>query len=110
MATITSRRGALGSALVGALATFGLPWSALAGDLECAQASKQLEQAQAALSRATRDADTKGAAYAQCMQGGKACAPEKAAYGAAVAARSKAQAGYRAATSRRDAACQIAAQ
>jgi hypothetical protein len=98
-------------ALVGGVTTLALlaAGTGLASGPECSEAKKDLERAQQALSKATRDADTKGAAYAQCIQGaaqvGGRCATEKAAYDAALSARARAQSAFKAASSRQKAVC-----
>jgi hypothetical protein len=72
---------------------------------DCTAASDALARAQAALSKATRDADTRADAYAQCMSAGGNCAPKKAAYDAAISAKAKALAALKAAAAQRKAAC-----
>lgn len=95
------RAGAFLTVLVLACAA-SLP--AAAGD-DCSGASEALSRAQAALSKATRDVDTRADAYAQCMAGGGNCATKKAAYDTALAAKTKAMAALRAATEHRKAVC-----
>jgi hypothetical protein len=91
------------SAAIGALATLAPP--AAAGP-ECDRAMRELDLAQQALSKAVRQADSSAAAYSACMEKGTACATQKAAYGAAAAAKGKALAAFKAASSKRQTACQ----
>jgi hypothetical protein len=84
---------------------FALPATVTAGG-DCDAAKQALDQAQQALSKATRDADTRADAYAQCMQASGGCEAKKAAYDAALAAKSKAAASYKTASTRRTSACQ----
>ena len=95
------RAGAFLAALV---LTCGASLPASAGD-DCITASEALARAQAALSKATRDVDTRADAYAQCMAGGGSCATKKAAYDTALAAKTKAMAALRTATEHRKAVC-----
>ena len=92
------------SAAIGALATLA-PSSAAAGP-ECDRATRELDLAQQALSKAVRQADSSAAAYATCMEKGAACAPQKKAYGAAVAAKGKALAAFKSASSKQKTTCQ----
>lgn len=94
----------LGSLLLGlVVALAALPSSA--GGPDCDAANKELGQAQAALSKATRDADQSADAYAQCMSKGGNCASKKSAYDVALAAKAKAQAAMKAASSHVKTAC-----
>jgi len=72
---------------------------------DCSAAKQALDQAQQALSSATRDVDTRADAYAQCIAA-KQVRREEAAFDAASAAKSKAAASYKAAATRRSSACQ----
>ena len=101
---MTTRRLVILSAAIGALATLALP-SAAAGP-ECDRATRELDLAQLALSKAVRQADSSAAAYSACMEKGLACAPQKAAYGAAVTAKGKALAAFKSASSKQKATCQ----
>ena len=99
--------GLAGLVLAGAGAfgfAFTLPCVASAED--CASAQKAVEQAQQALSKASRDAVTSADAYGQCMSsGGAACAPKKAAFDAARAAKAKASSALKDATSKQHSVC-----
>lgn len=72
---------------------------------DCDAARQALDQAQQTLSKATREADTRADAYAQCMQAGRGCDAKKAVYDAALQAKSRAAASFKAASSRRASAC-----
>lgn len=72
---------------------------------DCGAASETLNRAQAALSKAMRDADTRADAYAQCMADGGNCGAKKAAYEAALAAKGRALAALKVAAEQRKAAC-----
>lgn len=87
-------------ASAGALA----PSLVTAGD-DCSAAKQALEQAQAALSKATRDADTRADAYGQCMAKGAGCEAQKAAYDKALAAKTRALAALKAASARQKSVC-----
>lgn len=95
----------------GALLVFGCSAAILTasavglGAGDCASATRDLEQAQQALAKALRDADTLGDAYASCMDRGAACTAQKTAYQAACSARKKANAALKAASSARDLVC-----
>ncbi|MEO7328990.1 MAG: hypothetical protein ABI193_10455, partial [Minicystis sp.] len=66
---------------------------------------ESLTRAQAALSKAMRDADTRADAYAQCMAGGGNCATKKASFDTALAAKAKALAALKAAAEHRKTVC-----
>jgi hypothetical protein len=95
---------ACGLALFG-LAVLGAPLPSEAAGQGCDQATKEQEQAQKLLSKATREADTQAAAYVKCMEGGGSCAGQKAAYSTATAAKDKALASFKSAASKRKTAC-----
>ena len=101
---MTARTLAIFSTAIGVLTTLALP-SGAAGP-ECERASRDLDLAQQALSKATRQADSSAAAYGVCMEKGSACAPQKAAYDTALAAKNKAITTFKAAISTRQSACQ----
>ena len=93
------------AALLGAALSLSSTSTGIAAGEDCAAASRALEQAQQQLSKATRDADTRADAYHRCMQKSGACAQQKAAYDAALSARSKASAAVKSAIARRKKAC-----
>lgn len=88
----------LASISMGLVAT---PTSA-AGD--CDAAAREMARAQAALSKATRDAIVRADAYARCMSSSGKCNAQKAAYDVALAAKTAALAALKAASAHK-AAC-----
>ena len=85
---------------------FGLfATASLASGPACDAANRDMAAAQAQLSKATRDADTRADAYAQCMSKGGNCGSQKSAYDTALAAKNKAIAALKAATDRSKLAC-----
>jgi hypothetical protein len=103
---MTTRRLVILSAALGALGALFTVAQPTAAAGECDKATRELDAAQQTLSKAVRQADSSAAAYATCMEKGSACTPQKAAYGAAATAKGKALAAFKAASSKRQSACQ----
>lgn len=85
------------------VAAFATP--GVAAGPECSKASQELDRAQQALSKATRDFDTAASAYGKCMEAGKPCPAQKSAFDAAQARKSKAQSDFKAAQAKKQSAC-----
>jgi hypothetical protein len=86
-----------------------LSWaSAAASESEaCAEAKREVAEAQVVLSEATRTADARAAAYASCVEqrGTEACAREKRELDKALRAKREARAAYNFAVERMKQAC-----
>jgi hypothetical protein len=80
--------------------------SASAAGPDCDAASRDLERAQQALSRAMRDSDTTAAAYVQCKEKSQPCTLQKAAYDAALLVKTRAQVALKVAATKRQSLCE----
>jgi heterodisulfide reductase subunit B len=95
----------MGAAAVCAILSW--PSSAASESEACAAAKREVEQAQQALSEATRNADAKAAAYNGCVEkrGHEACGKEKREFDKALKAKREARAAYNFAVEKKKQAC-----